>query len=60
MKKAEIIKIIVPATIAQWTAETPHYRHAGKERQIANMYSTWDKNSLETKLGQLIEKGYVK
>ena len=59
MKKAELIKIIVPATIAQWTVETPQYKHTGKEKELTKMLSSWDKASLETKLHFLKEKGYA-
>ena len=59
MTKKEIIKIIVPATIKCWTAETPEYKHEGKERKLSRMYWEWKKEDLMKRLESLKEKGFV-
>ena len=59
MTRNELIEIIVPATIVQWTAETPQFKHCGKADNLRNMYANYNKKDLETKYNYLNEMGYI-
>lgn len=59
MTKAELIAIIVPATIELWKVATPQYKHDGKEKELKRNFQSWSKKDLETKLYYLIERGYA-
>jgi hypothetical protein len=59
MTRAELIQIVVPGTIVQWTAETPQFTHTGKTQKLQRMYSTYDKPTLVKKYEYLKERGYI-
>lgn len=58
MKKADLIKILVPKVIACWKDNSPQYKHDGKERQLTKQFQTWKKKDINNYLDQLIVKGY--
>ena len=59
MKKADLIKILVPATIKYWEDIVPEYTHKGKERQLARNYWGWNKEMLLARYNNFLEKGYI-
>lgn len=59
MKKAELIKKIVPATIAIWTDNSPEYNHKGKEQQLQKLLWSWNKSHLIKRYEELKRKGYI-
>jgi hypothetical protein len=61
MKKGELIKIIVPATIKCWkTTDGNKYNHDGKEIQLTKQYWGWTKKDLEARYNELERKGFIK
>lgn len=60
MKKADLIREIVPAKIAYWKDASPEYCHDGKEEELYKIYSRYTKEMLLMQYNSLKEKGYIK
>jgi hypothetical protein len=59
MTRNELLEIIVPGTIVQWTIETPQFAHSGKSEKLHNMYKSYSKKDLLNKYNYLSERGYI-
>lgn len=59
MTNAQLIEIIVPATIVQWTAQTPQFNHTGKTASLRTMYKGYSKKDLIIKYDYLVTNGFI-
>ena len=59
MKKGELIKILIPATIECWKNETPQYKHDGKEKELNKILQSSTKEMLIMRAESLQKRGYL-
>lgn len=60
MKKAELIKVIVPAKIASWKVGSPEFIHDGKETKLIKAMWTMRKEYLINEYIHLKKRGFIK